>query len=953
MRKTAVTITLTISMLFSLAGAAPSTSTGRIDFAELSKLTPAVRVEQASSRDPSGKNHDYDQYIRTVDDENVLLDVEGPGCIQRIWITAKNWQTDRILRIYFDGADQPTVEMTVGEFFSGRHAPFLFPLVGDFRVSSGGFYCYVPMPFRAGCRISTTEGSKRNYYNITYHRYPSADGITTFTGNVDVADAVEQWRDPTTPSFKLNTLKRQRGTVTVASDDSPCFAEIEGPAVTRAFEIDMPGLRHLLNRTVVDEGRAFNESSTFRVALDPANEGVRLTRRLNFRTPDQTADVYVDGKLAGSWFTPSNDKGVWRDASFWIPPAMTRGKRELAIRVTFTHADYDYWNEHYYWVHSRVGYRDVLTDELDVGKPASEKAHGYRATHEGGPAPIERMRRQYLSPWAPYTISDDGRAFGPGGHVQFRVAVNPDNEGVEIQRRLDPNIGNQKAEVLVRDEDGQWQPVGQWFTPGSGETWDIDGFTIPKEFTAGRSELAVRIRFISSDHDWNEFHYWIFSHRPDRSAEHTDTIDVGQASDEAYHEYAIVKPTWEGVANKLHPQSSFEEARQRLNGLRLKVWWDDQKEPAIDAPMGLFFGSGLGPAPVHALPVGIDGDRLYCYFPMPFARQARFAITGDEALLPKGTTYTIHYEPRTAPLTGHGRFRAIYRKEFPTTLDRDYLFGQVQGSGHVVGVGQVMHAHNRKRWYLEGDERVYIDGSATPAVYGTGTEDLYNAGWYFAQGPFTTPVHGNPLSQSRGRKKDTCYRFFLTDRIPFTRSIRFGIEHGGHNEEQLDIESVLYLYHQDKPQSHVTDTLDVGDIASELRHGYDGPRDDALTLTASYEGDDDVTERTDTGRVLPAGRACRFTLNIDPDNAGVILRRRMDWRTADQRAEVYVDDQKVGTWYDAGANAQHAFRDSEFLLPASVTAGHDNLTIRLLNPPDGPDWTHYRYEVLTLDAGPR
>ena len=38
------------------------------------------------------------------------------------------------------------------------------------------------------------------------------------------------------------------------------------------------------------------------------------------------------------------------------------------------------------------------------------------------------------------------------------------------------------------------------------------------------------------------------------------------------------------------------------------------------------------------------------------------------------------------------------------------------------------------RDYLEGDERIFIDGKLTPELYGTGTEDFYESGWYFRGG---------------------------------------------------------------------------------------------------------------------------------------------------------------------------------------------------------------------------
>ncbi len=47
------------------------------------------------------------------------------------------------------------------------------------------------------------------------------------------------------------------------------------------------------------------------------------------------------------------------------------------------------------------------------------------------------------------------------------------------------------------------------------------------------------------------------------------------------------------------------------------------------------------------------------------------------------------------------------------------------------------------RLYLEGDERLFIDGEVTPALHGTGTEDYFNGGWYFS-GAHANATTGQP-----------------------------------------------------------------------------------------------------------------------------------------------------------------------------------------------------------------
>jgi hypothetical protein len=72
---------------------------------------------------------------------------------------------------------------------------------------------------------------------------------------------------------------------------------------------------------------------------------------------------------------------------------------------------------------------------------------------------------------------------------------------------LDYGIGNQNADVYV---DGA--RVGTWYRAGSNSArWRDDDFIIPASLTKGKNQITIRVAFISSDSDWNEFTYWLYS----------------------------------------------------------------------------------------------------------------------------------------------------------------------------------------------------------------------------------------------------------------------------------------------------------------------------------------------------------------------------------------------------------------------------------------------------------
>ena len=108
-----------------------------------------------------------------------LLDVNGQGIVQRIWLTVN--RTPLMLRslrlkIFWDGETKPAVDVPMGDFFVfnlGRDAPFQ----SEFFSSGEGrsFNCYIPMPFRKRAKITlTNEGSETCmlFYDVDFLMTP-------------------------------------------------------------------------------------------------------------------------------------------------------------------------------------------------------------------------------------------------------------------------------------------------------------------------------------------------------------------------------------------------------------------------------------------------------------------------------------------------------------------------------------------------------------------------------------------------------------------------------------------------------------------------------------------------------------------------------------------------------------------------------------------------------------
>jgi len=106
-----------------------------------------------------------------------IASIDGPGAIQSIWMTPTNLNRMIILRVYWDGQDQPSVECPICDFFASPYLggwPYKFAQLSSLAVcvNPGSAYnCYWEMPFRKHCRM-TIENRNPDamslYYQINY-----------------------------------------------------------------------------------------------------------------------------------------------------------------------------------------------------------------------------------------------------------------------------------------------------------------------------------------------------------------------------------------------------------------------------------------------------------------------------------------------------------------------------------------------------------------------------------------------------------------------------------------------------------------------------------------------------------------------------------------------------------------------------------------------------------------
>jgi len=83
----------------------------------------------------------------------------------------------------------------------------------------------------------------------------------------------------------------------------------------------------------------------------------------------------------------------------------------------------------------------------------------------------------------------------------------------------------------------------------------------------------------------------------------------------------------EGTVQHIKINPLFAPDQYCLNHVYLRIFYDGSDKPAVDVPIGPFFGSGLGEADVRSLFVGMSSSgTYYCYLPMPFRKGVRATL---------------------------------------------------------------------------------------------------------------------------------------------------------------------------------------------------------------------------------------------------------------------------------------------------------------------------------------
>ncbi|HOW73672.1 MAG TPA: DUF2961 domain-containing protein [Phycisphaerae bacterium] len=192
-----------VLVVLTAQGLVQAITTGSLlnDMTDLQRLaeqpSPAYTTKQFSSYDRASTdpqiateknwfaNGDCGRYLRIEEragrKEHVMMDIDGPGAIVRIWSA----NPKGTLRIYLDGGAEPVLQAPMSDLLGGKVEGLPKPIAGE---RSAGWNLYFPIPYAKHCKVTSDQGDF--YYHVNYRTYPAGTEVRTF-----VAEDLKQYAE--------------------------------------------------------------------------------------------------------------------------------------------------------------------------------------------------------------------------------------------------------------------------------------------------------------------------------------------------------------------------------------------------------------------------------------------------------------------------------------------------------------------------------------------------------------------------------------------------------------------------------------------------------------------------------------------------------------------------------------------------------------------------------------
>lgn len=205
------------------------------------------KSKRESSWNQTGQNQD--KLDIPPGETRVILEEKGAGCIKHIYWTyilkAKkrrdNLMRGFVLRVFWDGAETPSIEVPIGDFFgvsNGLVRPlnslaFTTNIGGEMDQTTWGFNCYLPMPFVEGARFELENQSDLKlpiWYHIDYELYDDKSVIPETMGRLHALWNRENPTEgvPFEKSEDKNNLKYRWQLVNLTGEENYVILDVAG-----------------------------------------------------------------------------------------------------------------------------------------------------------------------------------------------------------------------------------------------------------------------------------------------------------------------------------------------------------------------------------------------------------------------------------------------------------------------------------------------------------------------------------------------------------------------------------------------------------------------------------------------------------------------------------------------------------------------------------------------------
>ena len=191
-------------------------------------------------------NNDGPFFIREEDGRFVMAEMDGPGCIWRIWSARA---LDGRVKVYLDGGKEPAIDLPFKNYFSGDTAPLAYPALSYDLAEHGcrGQNLYLPIPYQKSCKI-VAEKDWGRYYQFVYTTYPAGTKVPTFSTELAAENAplLKQVNDRCAGRIggKAEGLPdgpgAERKSVRVDGETTVRVAELAGPRMITSIQARVP-----------------------------------------------------------------------------------------------------------------------------------------------------------------------------------------------------------------------------------------------------------------------------------------------------------------------------------------------------------------------------------------------------------------------------------------------------------------------------------------------------------------------------------------------------------------------------------------------------------------------------------------------------------------------------------------------------------------------------------------